>query len=211
MIDWLYPNICPCCGKEIDYNADFCNDCKSNIRLYSGTFDIENSDGFTAYCIYDHNIDDALLKFKKDDCGNSYYAFAVGIAEAVKERGIAEKTDIIVPIPVTERKMKARGYNQTELIAKELRFLIDKPYHNILRKVKDTKDQKSLVGAERVENVSGVFDIAPKSVDITGKRILVIDDICTTGSTLSEASKILRQNGAAEVYAAAYAKTEMKT
>lgn len=209
-IDWLYPNICPVCEKLIDYNADFCDDCKSRISLYSDTYDIKYTDGFAAYCVYDHNIDNALLKFKKDDCGNSYYAFAVGIAEAIKERGIADKIEMIVPIPITGKKMKERGYNQTELIAKELRFLIDKPYKNVLCKIKDTKDQKSLVGQERADNVSGVFGIAEKAPDIKGMSLLVIDDICTTGSTLSEAAKVLKENGAYAVYAASYAKTELK-
>ena len=210
MIDWLYPNVCPCCGKYIDHDADFCNDCKNNITPYTGDSVPHGLDGFAAYCEYDHNIDDAILHFKKDPDGNSYYAFACGIAEALRKNGIIPDIDMIVPIPITKAKMKSRGYNQTELIARELRFLIDKPYENLLMKIRDTKDQKNMLGKDRSENVKDVFAVDPRVSDLTGKRLLVIDDVCTTGSTLSEAAKVLKTGGAAKVYAAAFAKTPFR-
>lgn len=209
-IDWLYPNVCPCCGNYIDHNADFCAECKSAITPYCGNHSINGADGFAAYCIYDENIKGAILGFKKDRCGNSYYAFACGIAEAVGKSPFAGDADIIVPIPSSKKSMKERGYNQTELIAKELRFLLGIPYINILVKTKDTKVQKRLGMRERAENVSGAFTVSSKAPDLKGKRLLVIDDVCTTGSTLSEAAKVLKEAGAGKVYTATFAKTELK-
>ncbi len=209
-IDWLYPNICPCCGRYIDHDADFCGECKSAITPYTDEKDIEGIDKYTSYCVYDHNIDKAILAFKKTADGNSYYAFACGIAEAARKTGIAEDIDLIVPIPITRKKMKERGYNQTELIAKELRFLLNVPYANVMIKVKDTKEQKTLGRTERAENLSGAFGISDKAPDISGKRLLLIDDVCTTGSTLTEAAGVLRIGGAGKVYAISFAKTPNK-
>ncbi len=210
MISWLYPNVCPCCDKCIDYNADFCEDCRSNITLFDGGVSVPDTDGFAAYCKYDHNIDNAILKFKRDPNGNCYYAFARGIADAVKKAEFAGDIDLIVPIPITRRKMKSRGYNQTELIARELRFMLNVPYGNALVKVRDSADQKSLYGRDRAANVKGVFAVSPEFPDIRGRRLLLIDDVCTTGSTLSEAAGVLKEGGAEKVYAVAFAKTVMK-
>ena len=209
IIDWLYPNVCPCCGGYIDHDADFCEDCKSWITPYSGNDTVTGADGFTAYCVYDKHIKGAILAFKKERCGNSYYAFACGIAEAVRKSGFADDTDIIVPIPSSKRSLRERGYNQTELIAKELRFLLGVPYRRVLAKTKDTKVQKSLGMSERTENVSGAFALSAEAPDIKGKRLLVIDDVCTTGSTLTEAAAVLKAAGAGKVYTAAFAKTAL--
>ncbi len=210
-IDWLYPNVCPCCGKYIDHDADFCTECKNAITLYSGNDTVNGADGFAAYCVYDEHIKGSILAFKKERCGNSYYAFACGIAEAVSKSSFAGNIDIIVPIPSSKKSMKERGYNQTELIAKELRFLLGVPYCNILVKTKDTKVQKRLGMRERAENVSGAFSVSGKAPELKGKSLLVIDDVCTTGSTLSEAARVLKEAGAGKVYTAAFAKTEYKS
>ena len=210
LIDWLYPNVCPVCGKYIDHDADFCADCKSSLRSYTGQYQIPGADGFAAYCLYSGSIKGAILHFKHDDRGNSYYAFAVGIADAVKSGGFGNEIGIIVPIPSSKKSLKKRGYNQTELIAKELRYIINAPYVNVLEKVSETKEQKSLHLHERAVNVTGAFALREKAPDIAGKTLLVIDDVCTTGSTLAEAVRALKAAGAGRVYTAAFAKTPFK-
>ncbi|MBP5606498.1 MAG: ComF family protein, partial [Ruminiclostridium sp.] len=148
--------------------------------------------------------------FKHDPCGNTYYAFACGIAEAVLNKGITDDIDLIVPIPISANKMKERGYNQTELIAEELRFIILKPCINALSKKKDTKEQKSLSYKDRIMNIKDSYEYSEKAGNITGKRILLIDDVCTTGSTLSEAASVLRSAGASKIYAASFARTRYR-
>lgn len=210
VISWLYPNICPCCEKFIDYNADFCDECSAEIIPYTGHDEVDHADRFVAACVYDGIVEGAVLRFKKTDCGNTYYAFAYRIAEALRKSGLADGIDLIVPIPLTKKKLNERGYNHTELMAKELRFMLNVPYENVLVKMRDTDEQKSLHEAERRENMKGVFAVSPKASDIAGKRILLIDDVCTTGSTLSEAAKTLKDGGAGKVYAASFAKTRKK-
>lgn len=208
LIDWLYPNICPCCKKTIPYNADFCEDCKRQIKRYSGNTQIPYTDGFAAYCVYEGIIRQAVLEFKKVPDGNTYYAFACGIFSALSESGLSGGIDMIVPVPVSGRTMSERGYNQTELIAKELRYLLNIPYKNALIKTRETKMQKSIRNAaDRRENVADAFSVSPKAGAIAGKSILLIDDLCTTGSTLENAAKALKKAGAERIIAAAFAKT----
>ena len=207
MLDWLFPNICPCCERIIEYNKDFCEDCLNSLTIYRDKMDIPYVDGFTAYCLYDGNSSPAILKFKHTDAGNSYYAFAYRIAEAMKRDGFDGTFDFIVPIPMTKKSLKERGYNQAELMAKELRYMINVPYANVLIKIKQTAQQKTLDRQGRAENLKGAFAVDPKYSDLTGKCLLLIDDVCTTGSTFTEAAKVLRENGAERVYAVSFAKT----
>lgn len=207
VIDWLFPNICPCCEKVIDYNKDFCDECLNSLTLYNDELNIPYVDKFSAFCVYDENISPAILKFKHTDAGNSYYAFACGIAEAVRQSGFERDVDLIVPIPMTRESLKERGYNQAELMAKDLRYMIDVPYGNVLIKIRKTAQQKTLDRQGRMQNLKGAFAVDTKFGEVKGKRFLLIDDVCTTGSTFAEAAKILKENGAAKVYAVSFAKT----
>ncbi|MBQ9384195.1 MAG: ComF family protein [Ruminiclostridium sp.] len=207
LINWLYPNVCPRCGKIIDFNDDMCGECLSRITRYAGNSVIPNIDAFTAFCVYDDDVRPMVLEFKNNDCGNTAYAFARCIAGALRSAGLGTDADYIVPIPMSGRSLRRRGYNQIELIVKELRYMINVPYANVLIKVRETNEQKSMKGAARLENVRNAFGISPKAPDIRGKTMLLIDDLCTTGSTLSEAAKVLKANGAGKVYAASFAKT----
>lgn len=210
ILDWFYPNICPCCNKVIEYDKDFCGECAGELTEYTDSFSIPDVDVFTAYCVYDKNSSPAILEFKHDDGGNSYYAFACRIKMAMERDGIGGDIDYIVPIPMSKQSLKKRGYNQAELMAKELRYMIDVPYANVLIKTRNTAMQKTLGKNDRAVNLKGAFAVSPKFGEVKGKSFLLIDDVCTTGSTFAEAAKVLKENGAAKVYAASFAKTENK-
>ena len=207
ILDWIFPNVCPCCGRIIEYNRDFCMDCLNSLTVYEDKMQIPYVDRFTAYCVYDDNISPAILRFKHTDAGNSYYAFAYRIAEAIKCDVFGDDIDIIVPIPMTAEAKRERGYNQAELMAKELRYMIDVPYGNVLMKIRQTAQQKTLDRQGRAQNLKGAFVISPDFGEVKGKVFLLIDDVCTTGSTFAEAAKVLKESGAAKVYAASFAKT----
>jgi len=210
LLDWIFPNICPCCEKIIEYDKDFCDECADSLTLYTGKTEIPFVDGFTAYCVYDDNISPAILKFKKTDRGNSYFAFANRIMLAMKQSDFKEIFDYIVPIPMSKTSLENRGYNQSELMAKELRYMINIPYANVLMKTRETAVQKSLDRKGRADNLKGVFAVDPKFGSVSGKNFLLIDDVCTTGSTFTEAAKTLKENGAKNVYAVSFAKTPDK-
>lgn len=103
------------------------------------------------------------------------------------------KYEIIISVPVSKRRKKERGYNQSELIAKEICRKLDIQYaKDILYKTRNTIAQIKLNKEQREENAKGVFEI--KNLNkINNKKVLLIDDIYTTGSTVNECSKILKQ------------------
>ena len=207
ILDWFFPNRCPRCRTFIAYDKDFCDECAESMTLYEGSMDIPYVDGYTAYCIYNDNIRPVVLKFKHTDRGNTYYAFAYRIKMALEKSGIGGDIDYIVPIPMSKASLKKRGYNQSELMAKELRYMIDVPYAKVLVKVRETAQQKSLHREERMNNLKNAYAVAPGFGSASGKTFLLIDDLCTTGSTFAEAARALKERGAAKVYAASFART----
>ncbi len=111
--------------------------------------------------------------------------------------------DLVTAVPLNPARHKERGYNQSELIAKTLSNITRIPLMpNLLQRVKDTKSQTKLTREERKQNVKDAFVI---NGEVEGKRILLIDDVITTGSTLNECAKELKKNGASWVTAAALA------
>ena len=109
-----------------------------------------------------------------------------------------EKYDIIIPVPIHYKKTKYRGFNQCELIAKELAKNVEKlQYRNdILIKIKNNLRQSSLKAEARKDNVKNVYmikDLVKNKVEMQNKNILVFDDICTTGNTISECIRTLKE------------------
>ena len=106
-----------------------------------------------------------------------------------------KKYDIIIIVPISRQRKKERGYNQSELIAKEISRIIEVPIaRKILKKNKNTVSQSTLNKKQREENAKGVFEVKNAS-EIFNKKILIIDDVYTTGSTVNECANILIQAG----------------
>lgn len=139
---------------------------------------------------------------------------------------------VFIPIPLSSKRFKKRGYNQAEILAKELSKKFGFPVCNCLDRVKETRTQVGLSKKERKENVAGAFALsssvsvsqpvtsnvnrqtirASKTSDqiqfLRGKNVILVDDVLTTGSTFSEASSILKRNGASRVWAIAFAREQ---
>jgi len=110
---------------------------------------------------------------------------------------------ILTPIPITRRKLAQRGYNQSLLLAEELSKEFNLPIMEVLAKIKETRSQANLNKEERQNNIKNIFAIDEKfaETEIKNKNIILVDDVFTTGATLFEAVKILRQSGAKEIWA----------
>lgn len=118
---------------------------------------------------------------------------------------------LILPVPLSKRKLRWRGFNQSEEIAKEISKFFKIPLiSDCLIKIKETKDQVNLSEKERKENLKGVFSIQNKE-KILGKRILLIDDVFTTGTTMEECAKVLKKAGTKEVIGIAIARAKPGT
>ena len=108
--------------------------------------------------------------------------------------------EIIVPVPTDPARLRRRGYNQAELLARELAKLLDKPCLPLLEKTRETRPMHGLRPEERRANVLGAYRLCCEGKLVAGKRILLCDDILTTGSTLSECARMLKMDGAAGVF-----------
>jgi ComF family protein len=113
---------------------------------------------------------------------------------------------VLVPVPLSKKKLKWRGFNQAEEIAKELANFLKIPLiSDCLIKTKETKDQVELSEKERKENVKGAFYIKNKE-KIAGKNVLLVDDVFTTGATMEEAAKVLKEAGSEKIVGVVVAK-----
>ena len=124
------------------------------------------------------------------------------------------QADVVTFVPLHRRKRQKRGYNQAELLAKAFGRRTDKPVKRLLKCRRKTKDQAKLNLKDRRVNVREAFRLCRKSTSLQeslkGKRIILIDDVYTSGSTVSECARVLRQAGAKEVRVLTLARTILK-
>ncbi len=119
----------------------------------------------------------------------------------------SEKPDIIIPVPLHRKKLRKRGFNQAYLFIKYWKDLGEYPYENeMLEKTKYTRSQTGLTRKEREKNIKNSFKVLFPT-DISGKKILLIDDIMTTGATADECAKTLKKKGALKVFVLTLART----
>lgn len=230
ILDLLFPPRCPVCNRILE-RSSFCDPCRERLPWTENQAEnqTEYSEkirekirqypaGFS--CIaplqYEGSARTAILRYKFQ--GQSAFAEAFGelLALCIK-RCFLEEFDIISWVPVSRKRLKTRGYDQTELLTRSVcRHLKNrknpKEYRRIsleklLVKYIDTPAQSSLKGIEaRQKNVRGVYRVI-NPAKIQGRQILLIDDICTTGSTLSECVRTLYKAEAAKISCATLAWT----
>ncbi len=219
VLNFLFPPVCGICG-EINKNW-LCEECKTKLKKleingyikskrllkqnYMGIEEIYIDEFFYLF-EYKKIIRKLLLRYKFG--GKPYLSnmFTNIILNNKKIGKIFENYDIIIPVPMDVKKKNERGYNQTELIlnliSKKRRIIIE---NKILYKIKNTKTQSTLSLKERYRNIKNVF-LVKNTYKIKDKKIIVFDDIYTTGATANEISKILKQAGAKKVLVLVIAK-----
>ncbi len=178
--------ICPFCGRKVG-EAGACLDCKEKPL---------GAEKARSVCTHEGKAAEAVLRFKR---GARYFCrtFAY-LALPVLQREFAD-ADLLTYVPMTKKAFKKRGYNQAELLCAQLARLSGKPMGEVLVKKKETEQQKSLGRREREENLTGCFGVIEKEA-VKGKKILLIDDVMTTGATVGEISSVLKKAGAQSVY-----------
>lgn len=190
-------HICLNCGVTIDNESDYCIRCQNETH----SFRLNRSP-----LIYENEAKDLVhaLKFGK----KKYIARTLGALMSdtyIKNRMNAE---IIVFVPMTASETKARSFNQAELIAYDIGKRLNIPVLPALEKVKDTSAQKELGGKERRENLAGAFVCVYNQVK--DRKILLVDDVFTTGATAEECTKTLLKAKAREVNVLTSAITQQK-
>jgi ComF family protein len=185
----LKPPVCNLCGGPVKTGIPVCSYCK-NRKFY---FEYNR-----ASYLYDELMRDLIHEIKFRNRKN--YAAALGRlwAEACKADDFGD-VFCLVPIPLHKTKERERGFNQAEVLGKPLSEYFDVPMiTGLLTRTRHTLPQSGLSPRGRMENVAGVFQINPK-YKIDGKKIVLIDDIYTTGASLNEAAKILMEHGAGQI------------
>lgn len=207
----LFPEKCVLCGQILEREQlDLCPkcrvdqpDCPVSREKYPYL------DSWIALWEYRDNVRRSLLKYKF--YGRRNYAAAYGRLLSMKLlREGRTDADIITWIPISQKRLKKRGFDQVELLAQKVTQELQIPAMALLWKRRDNPQQSRIVGqAQRRANVLGAYEaINPDS--IAGKKILLLDDILTTGATAGECARILLEAGAAEVHFAAVAAANKK-
>lgn len=191
------PNaVCCSCGREaVILNDGLCVDCHSGLEIFNAAPAPPFTDGFTSVYVYNEISGRMVRRLKYN--GAKY--IAKWLARAI-ELPKEWKPDVIVPVPLYYRKLWKRGFNQSELIAESLCERLRLPLEpDYLVKIRDTDAQAELSEAGRRTNLRFAFAADPAVKD---KRILLIDDVCTTGATIAECAEELKRRGASKVWAA---------
>ena len=201
ILNLIYPPVCGFCNQVCKENL--CKKCEIKIKEYeiNSTRKIEDKYFDEALFLfkYEDIIRDTLIKYKFQNKAYLYRTFSKIILKNEKICGFLKKYDIIIPVPISKKRKYKRGYNQSYLIAREIAKHADLNCENkCIIKQKDTIEQSKLNKNQRKENVQSAYKIIEKE-KLFNKRILLIDDIYTTGSTVNECSKMLKQAGVNEI------------
>jgi len=202
-MDLLFPPKCVFCRKILNKGEDgYCAKCAGELPLTDG--ELRERDGLTVISplYFEGAVRDAIHRYKFG--GASFYAGVFGkfLADCVHEQ-----YDIITWVPLSRERLRQRGYDQAMLLAKATAERLGNDAIPTLRKTVDTKAQSELGGKrERQSNIKGAYEVIDAAT-IDGRRVLLIDDVVTTGSTLRECVGVLTKAGANEVVCAAFAST----
>ena len=223
MLSFLFPPICPLCAKELldkgehickscskkqifikeptcyscgkpmkNHEKEYCSDCRQHPK---------NFERGMGLCIYQKPVTNSLaaIKYKNERKFVKYYLEEI---QKRKYRDLLQlKIDVIIPVPIHRKKRRKRGFNQAEIFANGIAEMLNKPmYTKIVERIHDTK--KQLNPGERKSNLKKAFRGNLKEYQRAGmpKRVLLVDDIYTTGSTAEAVTAALKQLGIREVY-----------
>ena len=202
----FFPQTCAICDKICD--EIICNKCKIKLKytIYPNRKCFLDRKGIfydehMHICKYNGIIKDKIRKYKFKDNAYLYKFFAQIIYTNKKVMQYIQKYDYIIPVPLHKYRYRESGYNQAYLILKELskleKNIIIK--NNIIKKTENIKPQSTLNKAERKDNIKGVYEIINKENKIEDRKILIFDDVFTTGSTTNECSRVLKEHKAKKV------------
>ena len=224
LLDLIWPRVCEGCGGTVgDESRYFCWDCLAGLPLIESPFCARCGDpvegaithGYVCGVCVDREpgfdaarsavrfrgpIKDALHRFKYSAATHLSHDLATVMHACVRTQYGREHIDAVTAVPLHALKERVRTYNQARLLASELSRVMKVPLaRNCLARVRDTGTQTNLSARDRAKNVRGAFEARHPSW-IEGRSILLVDDVMTTGATVSEASRVLKEAGAAKVF-----------
>ena len=209
LLDLLFPPRCVFCGKLLATGErDFCARCQKELPWLEGPA-AEQTGEFFSLCAaplrYQGVVRDSIRRYKFKGRQGYHKAYGKLVAQCVHDH-LAGKYDLITWVPLSDKRKKERGYDQAFLLASAAALELGDVAVETLRKSRHTDAQSGLEGeAERRANVLGAYAAVDPEL-LAGKRVLLIDDVVTTGATFSECARVLRTMGAKDVVCAALAR-----
>ena len=228
-VSLVYPPVCAVCSASVEFAKYLCADCEERAPRIVAPFCAKCSEPFPGAITQTFSCANCAERKLHFDCAvaayrsrglirNVLHQFKYGkqrhlrhpIAEWLREslddpRLRGRRFDLIVPVPLHPTRERERGFNQAALIAELLAVSATIPERAVLERTRYTTTQTAYDRAERMENLHGAFRLR-KNQDVRGLHVLLIDDVLTTGSTLSECARVLRVAGAVSVHAATAAR-----
>lgn len=206
-LDLLYPPKCVFCDTLLQEGEEyFCRSCGEKIPMADDS-EICRTGTYFDRCVaplyYETMVRESFLDYKFHEKTWRAATYAAFLEPYVRKE--FPQLDVVTWVPLGRRSQKDRGFDQSELLAKELAKRLELPCEKLLEKIRDTRQQSRLqMPEERRANVLGAYGMR-KNVLVSGRRILVVDDVVTTGSTMDECCRVLSSAGAAEIHCVALA------
>jgi ComF family protein len=225
----FYPAVCVVCSGEVERPAYLCESCRSRAPRITSPFCSKCSEPFagaitqtfrcancanrtlhfdTAVAAYRSRglVRKLVHEFKYGHHRHLRHPLGEWLAENMHDPRLqGRRFDVIVPVPLHPARERERGFNQATLLAELLASRVAVPLRAVLQRIRYTTTQTAYDRAERMENLHGAFRLR-KNQDVRDLRVLLIDDVLTTGSTLSECARVLKAAGAVSIHAATAAR-----
>lgn len=202
LLDLLFPPKCPFCGRMLEKGQVLlCPDCQRDLPWTRGVQGEQKLE-FIKLCVaplwYRDKVRNSHHRYKFSGVRAYTESYAALMAQCVEDH-LAGRVDVVTWVPLSRRRLWRRGYDQSRLLAERLAPKLGVPCEHLLKKIRHTKAQSGITGeSERRANVLGAYELV-SGAEADGRRILLVDDVVTTGATASECARILRTAGAAEV------------
>ncbi len=210
LVNIVYPPKCIFCQKLLDHDAalHICSACYLKLplvenRILKTSLDEEENycDGVVSVFEYTGMVKESLIRFKFYNKPSYYRTYARLLADKIGKVTDVKNYQMVLSVPLHKHKEFSRGYNQARLISKALsRLLKKRECSYLLKRERYTEAQSLMDKQKRNQNVKGAFAVVSPN-KVKGKAILLVDDILTTGSTLEECGRVLKQAGAEKVFA----------
>ncbi len=224
LVSLLYPPACTICSASVGLDDYLCDECEAKVPRIVPPFCAKCSEPFSgaittsfacANCAHRVLYFDAaisayrsrgivrrvILDFKYGRQIHLRHLIARWLVAALDDQRVRERQfDLVVPVPLHPARERERGFNQAALLAQWTSTHLRVPLKPVLERIHYTTTQTAFDRVERMENLRGAFRLR-KNADVRKSRVLLIDDVLTTGSTLSECARVLKRAGAASVHA----------
>jgi ComF family protein len=204
------PPLCPRCGRSLAVPASRSSSGECLACALDGG--LTSLDGLRAACVYEGSIRQAILALKFRRVRRLAVPLAVLLAAGYAREAL--HVDLVMPVPLHRGRRRERGYDQAELLARSLAGRLRLPLRaDLLVRQRPTAPQTALAARERRANVAGAFSLRSPAAgqELAGKRLLLLDDVTTTGSTLDAAAAALRQASPAAIWGLAVARPPLAT